>query len=280
MQLVERALGLDAAGMGHAAEAQRGEIESLVDAVHGHARTLALLAPALRERGAAATQAELVELIEDMERCFPGQREHSLLASVELSLRRLPPALRERAAVLGVFHGAVDLRVLRAMTGWPAAEVQALGEALLASGLASAEAYNHLSLNPALCPYLAARLAPAARAALAEQWGDAMRQYAEFLVAPANGAGSPSRLVNTTRVSPQTSSRSARRRISSARSRSSAASALSSPASPLGPFPVASANGGASTLSRLSRTISVGCSRSARSTSASAASKESCAATL
>ena len=88
VQLVERALGLDAAGMGHAAEAQRAEIESLVDAVHGHARTLALLAPALRERGPAATEAELVELIEAMERRFPGQREHSLLASVELSNRR------------------------------------------------------------------------------------------------------------------------------------------------------------------------------------------------
>ena len=181
VQLVERALGLDVAGMGHAAEAQRAEIESLVDAVHGHARTLALLAPALRERGPAATQAALVELIEAMERRFPGQREHSLLASAELSLRRLPPGLRERAPVLGVFHGAVDLDMLRHMTGWEAAEVQALGQALVATGLARGEAYNHLSLNPALCPYLAAQLVPAARAALAEQWTEAMRQYAEFL---------------------------------------------------------------------------------------------------
>ncbi|HNN85716.1 MAG TPA: CHAT domain-containing protein, partial [Accumulibacter sp.] len=181
LQLVERALGLDAAGMGHAAEAQRGEIESLVDAVHGHARTLALLAPALRERGPAATQAELLALIAAMERRFPGQREHSLLASVELSLRRLPPDLRQRATVLGVFHGAVDLDMLRHMTGWPADEVQALGEALVATGLASSEPYNHLRLNPALCPYLAAQLEPAAHAALSEQWSEAMRQYAEFL---------------------------------------------------------------------------------------------------
>ncbi|MBO3709191.1 MAG: tetratricopeptide repeat protein [Candidatus Accumulibacter sp.] len=181
VQLVERALGLDAAGMGHAAEAQRAEIESLVDAVHGHARTLALLAPALRERGPAATQAELVELIEAMERRFPGKREHSLLASVELSLRRLPPALRERASVLGVFHGAVDLNLLRHMTGWPADEVQELGEALVATGLASSEPYHHLRLNPALCPYLAAQLEPAARAVLSEQWCEAMRQYAGFL---------------------------------------------------------------------------------------------------
>ncbi len=181
VQLVERALGLDAAGMGHAAEAQRAEIESLVDAVHGHARTLALLAPALRERGPAATEAELVELIEAMERRFPGQREHSLLASVELSLRRLPPAQRDRAPMLAVFHGAVDLDLLQHMTGWQPADVHAFGEALVDTGLASREAYNHLSLNPALCPYLAAQLEPAERAALAERWTEAMRQYAGFL---------------------------------------------------------------------------------------------------
>jgi tetratricopeptide (TPR) repeat protein len=186
VQLVERALGLDAAGMGHAAEAQRAEIELLVDAVHGHARTLALLAPALRERGPAATEAALVELIAAMERRFPGHREHSLLASVELSLRRLPPALRERAWVLAVFHGAVDLNVLRAMTGWQPDEVQAFGEALVDTGLASAEAYNHLSLNPALCPYLAAQLDAAARAALTDRWTKAMRQYAGFLLREAS----------------------------------------------------------------------------------------------
>ncbi|MEF8766627.1 MAG: hypothetical protein ABTS16_16550 [Candidatus Accumulibacter phosphatis] len=76
--------------------------------------------------------------------------------------------------VLGVFHGAVDLSVLRDMTGWQPAEVQAFGEALVASGLATAEAYNHLSLNLALCLYLAAQLEPAARAALAERWTTAM----------------------------------------------------------------------------------------------------------
>jgi tetratricopeptide (TPR) repeat protein len=181
VQLVERTLGLDAAAQGLAAEAQREDIESLVEAVHGHARTLSLLAPALRERGAAATEADLVGLMAEMERRFPGEREKSLLASVELSLRRLTPRMRERAKVLGVFHGAVDLPMLRYMTGWEPAEVQALGEALVAVGLATPESYNHLSLNPALCPYLAAGLEPAERQALQARWAEAMRSYAEFL---------------------------------------------------------------------------------------------------
>ncbi len=181
VQLVERTLGLDGAGQGRAAEAQRGDIAALVDAVHGHVRTLALLAPALRERGAAATQADLVALLADMERRFPGQREHSLLASVELSLRRLPPDLRERARVLAVFHGGVQLDMLRQMTGWNDTDVQALGDALVATGLATAGRYRYLSLNPALCPYLAAEFGADDFEALASKWTAAMLTYVEFL---------------------------------------------------------------------------------------------------
>lgn len=181
VQLVERTLGLDAAGQGCEAEAQREDIESLVDAVHGHARTLALLAPALRQRGPAATQADLVNLMIEMERRFPGGREQSLLASVELSLRRLSSPVRKRANVLGVFHGAVDLDMLRHMTGWDQTDVQALGDALVATGLATPERHNHLSLNPALCPYLAAGWESGEREALLARWTEAMRTYVKVL---------------------------------------------------------------------------------------------------
>ena len=50
VKLVERALNREDGGAGAAADAAREAIEQLVDAVHGHARTLALLAPALRSR--------------------------------------------------------------------------------------------------------------------------------------------------------------------------------------------------------------------------------------
>lgn len=189
VKLVERSLGLDAGGKGKEADAQREQIEALVEAVHGHARTLALLAPTLKARGAAATQAELTQLMAQMEQRFPGQREQSLLASVELSLRRLSPTLRERVQVLGLFHGAVDLDVLRHMTGWDEAEVEALGKALIATGLATADPYNHLSLNPALCPlcpYLAAGIEPTERAALTARWVESMRDYVGLLVGERN----------------------------------------------------------------------------------------------
>ncbi len=113
VKLVERVLNVAGGDAGAPSDAAREQIEQLVDAVHGHARTLALLAPALRDRGVEATRESLVELMAEMEKKFPGSREQSVFASVELSLRRLSAANRERARVLGVFHGGVDLDALR-----------------------------------------------------------------------------------------------------------------------------------------------------------------------
>jgi len=75
--------------------------------------------------------------MEEMEQKFPGSREQSLFASVELSLRRLSSENRERARVLGVFHGGVDLGALRQMMQWEEAEVALLAGELIATGLAT-----------------------------------------------------------------------------------------------------------------------------------------------
>jgi tetratricopeptide (TPR) repeat protein len=193
--LIERSLaaGESSAATGaeagaSALEARREEIEALVDAVQGHARTLALLVPELRRRGVAATQADLVELMEKMQGQVaqlptddPRRREQSLFASVELSLRRLSAANREGVRVLGVFHGGVDLDVLRAMTGWESAVVEGLAMELVGTGLATANPYNHLSLNPALCPYLKASLSEEERQALTAGWLEAMSSYLRYL---------------------------------------------------------------------------------------------------
>jgi tetratricopeptide (TPR) repeat protein len=193
--LIERSLaagegsGAAGAGAGTAAlEARREEIEALVAAVQGHARTLALLAPELRRRGVAATQAALVELMQQMQQQVaqlpaddPRRREQSLFASVELSLRRLSAANRERARVLGVFHGGVQLGVLREM-GWEPAEVEGLAMELVGTGLARPNPYYHLSLNPALCPYLKTSLSEEEQQSLTAGWLEAMAAYLGYLV--------------------------------------------------------------------------------------------------
>ncbi len=163
VKLVERVLNAAGGDAGASTDAAREEIEQLVEAVHGHARTLALLAPALRSRGVTETRLSLVELMAEMEKAFPGSREKSVFASVELSLRRLSDANRDRARVLGVFHGGVDLAALRAMMQWEAADVGSLAVELVQTGLATPNRFNHLTLNPALCPYLRGRMDAAER---------------------------------------------------------------------------------------------------------------------
>ena len=182
VKLVERVLNATGRNAGTSNEAASDEIEQLVDAVHCHARTLALLAPSLREHGVEATRQSLIKLMMEMEENFPGSREKSVFASVELSLRRMSSANRSRAHVLGVFHGGVNLVMLRVMTEWEESDVAALAFELVETGLATPDPYNHLTLNPALCPYLRGRLRADERERLTGEWVEAMRAYTQVLV--------------------------------------------------------------------------------------------------
>lgn len=186
VKLVERVLNADdGAGASAALDAARESIESLVDAVHGHARTLALLAPSVKQRGVDATRTALVTLMKDMDKRYPvgtpESREHSVFASVELSLRRLSPVNQDKVHVLGVFHGSFKLEVLMLMMQWEEADVASLAVELIETGLATPNRYNHLTLNPALCPYLRGRLESTEHEALTARWVEAMGQYVGFL---------------------------------------------------------------------------------------------------
>ena len=57
----------------------------------------------------------------------------------------------------------------------------ALAGELIATGLATPNRYNHLTLNPALCPYLRARLESTERAALTARWVEAMAAYVRVI---------------------------------------------------------------------------------------------------
>lgn len=180
VKFVERVL--NAEGSGASLDAARESIEALVDAVHGHARSLALVTPWLRSQGLDETRTSLVELMEAMEKKFPGSREHSLFASVELSLRRMSAGCREQARALGVFYGAVDLDVLRIMMKCEKDEVNRLGHELIGTGLATPDRFNHLTLNPALCAYLRAQLNSIECEDWTRRWIQSMGRYAEYLV--------------------------------------------------------------------------------------------------
>lgn len=121
----------------------------------------------------------------DMEKRFPGSQDKSLFASVELSLRRLSPENRIRVRALAVFHGGFHMDVLRMMLKQEDHEIASLAEELVGTGLATPHFYEnlttHLTLNPALCPYLRAQLDVAEIESLLPNWEEAMLVYADIL---------------------------------------------------------------------------------------------------
>jgi hypothetical protein len=67
------------------------------------------------------------------------------------------------------------------MMGWELEDVAKLAAELVQTGLASAAPYEHLRLDPALCPYLLARLPEDERQRLETGWVEAMRRFVRFL---------------------------------------------------------------------------------------------------
>lgn len=200
MELVARVLAHGAADGGddsvsaEAVQAEREEeIEELVTTVNGHARSLVLLTPELARRGLRATIDELAEIMADLEKRHPGERERSLFASVELSLRRLPVGVRAKLAPLGVFRGGASLLMILPVIEVSPDEGLELAHLLHQVGLGEMTAVIEdarrpsdlfLRFDPALAPVLLRSLREAsggAEAAARVRWAVAYRKLAGYL---------------------------------------------------------------------------------------------------
>ncbi len=156
-------------------------ITDLVETANRHARALVRLTQELTDRELREMTYDLREVMAALERRHPGDRENSLYASVELSLRRLPLDLRQMARALAVFHGGANLGVLRMMLEAEEETVQRLAAALIEVGLAEAMPYGHLRLDPALPNYLLARIDAAELPLLTARWAEGMLTLTGFL---------------------------------------------------------------------------------------------------
>jgi len=157
------------------------EITDLVEAVNRHARALVLLAKEVSRQGVKSTTDNLHRIMAQLHRKYPDDREQSLYASVELSLRRLSPEVREQIKPLAVFHSGVNLVVLSLMTGMESDAVQNLFGELIGVGLAEDMGYGHLRLDPALSPYLQGEIPEAELEGMKTKWDDGMMQLTDFL---------------------------------------------------------------------------------------------------
>ncbi len=156
------------------------EIEELVNAVNRHPRALVLLAREVAHGVRAATE-NIAALMSKLEAENPGDRENSLYASVELSLRRLPAEVRARVNRLAVVHGGANLFVLSEVMGVDVDTAKAIAIQLIDVGLAEEQAYTYLRLDPALPAYLRLGQTPEELAPLTAAWVEAMSQLVDFL---------------------------------------------------------------------------------------------------
>lgn len=157
------------------------EVTELVEAVGRHARALVLLSREVARKGVKGTTENLHRLMGEMHEKFPGDRENSLYASLELSLRRLPTKSRERVKALAAFHGGAHLVVLAQVLGEGSEATVGLARQLIEVGLAQFMGDNHLRLDPALPSYLLRGMSEEEREALRGRWAEAMARLTSFL---------------------------------------------------------------------------------------------------
>jgi hypothetical protein len=127
-------------------------IEKLVEAVGCHAGALVQIVQEVARSGVRNATAQLDKLMRDLHARHPNDRERSLLASVELSLRRLPVETRQRIRPLGVFQDGGSLySIALALQMEEREAIIAIGQQLVGVGLL----VGHLSraLPNSLCQF-------------------------------------------------------------------------------------------------------------------------------
>ncbi len=161
------------AGRAPAGDAEEEWIDDLIERVAGHARSLVLLAPLVVEQGLKVTAESVKRLLMVLEERHPGARELSLLASVRLSLDRLPDAARKQVRALAVFHGGAHFGALAHVLEVEPDEALELCRQLVNLGLAEADG-PYLFPDPALGEAVAGELSEKGRTGMEERWLEAI----------------------------------------------------------------------------------------------------------
>jgi tetratricopeptide (TPR) repeat protein len=154
------------------------DLRNLVEAVGGHARSLVLIAREVGAAGVRHATENLVPVLRAIEAKNPGDRENSLLASAELSLRRLPPEIRQSIRPLSVFQGGGGIPAIFLALKLDQEQLNALVHALIDVGLAEYVEPQFLRFDPAL---LGVDLAEDEREAAIAAWAEAMADEVQFL---------------------------------------------------------------------------------------------------
>ena len=168
------------------AEDLEAQFGALARTANYHARALSLLTKQLAERRAELPQlnTDLSHLMLELEREYPGERENSLFASLELSLRRLPEGFREIVDALAVYQGGADVATWAMVAEVEQQQTYDAGMALVMVGLAE-RALNEppyfFKIDPALPAWLARHTPVELLAARQQRWVEGMKALSQFM---------------------------------------------------------------------------------------------------
>ena len=158
------------------------EVSALVETVGCHPRALVLLARELAQTGVIATTANVREIMQELERKYPRERENSLFASMELSLRRLAPDVREQIAGLAVFSDGGNIWSMSAVLEVDESCIRTFSMNLIQVGLAqNVGDYDYIRLDPALPAYLALELNDDQLLKYQQKWVEVIGELIDFL---------------------------------------------------------------------------------------------------
>lgn len=151
-----------------------------------HARALSLLTKQLAQRQDELPQlnTDLSHLMLDLEGKYPGERENSLFASLELSLQRLPEGVRGVVDALAVYQGGVDVATWAMVAEVEQDEVFQAGMTLVAVGLAELaldEFPYFFKIDPALPAWLARHTQAELLAVRQQRWLERMKALSRFI---------------------------------------------------------------------------------------------------
>ncbi|MFO0758973.1 MAG: CHAT domain-containing protein [Byssovorax sp.] len=159
---------------------ERDAVEDLVDAVGGHARSLVLLGELVAEKGAKVVAEDMKGMMVELEKRYPDKREQSLIASVRMSLKKLPEGMREKIRGLAVFQGAANVGVMAYVLQMKPEAAMELCRKLVAVGLADMKG-SYLLPDPGLGTALSGELKAEERDAAEGRWIQATRGLVRFL---------------------------------------------------------------------------------------------------
>lgn len=179
--LVLKVMNEEGANLRHDAKGNVPEqVTKLIDIVGCHARALVLVGRELAKENVLATTERVKQIMQDLHTRFPNNRERSLFASVELSLRRLTPEVREQIKGLAVLRDGGNIWLWQQVLG--VEEIAPIIHALQEVGLAHIVGnYNYIRLDPALSAYLQAQITPEQQQPYEQRWVEVMGQLVDLL---------------------------------------------------------------------------------------------------